>query len=316
MNDSSRLFFTGNTLEQAVLTAATHYELEPDELAYERVERRTGFLRGRKRVVIRVDSSKPRLMLSEPPMDNEPEQGAAEPELLETQADFNLHDLPPQHLVDSQEAETERSGNLASNQERPERTERPKRERRPRPSQEDHSHPVEKDELLESSERQEAEEWTPPELPKAAGPAADAAEQGVEMLAQMADLEITAEVFEGEDQLVVELSGEDQRRLVHNEGRLLLAIQHLLPRMIHGLTGEMSPCRVDSHGFRDMRVADLERLARRTAEEVGNSGHPQTLRSMSPADRRTIHMALKDDDEVATESEGHGFFKRITVRPA
>ena len=135
------------------------------------------------------------------------------------------------------------------------------------------------------------------------------------MLVQMADLEVRAEVFEGEDQLVVELVGEDQSRLVSSEGRLLLAVQHLLPRMIHGLTGEMSPCRVDSHGFRDRRVASLERLARRAADEVREGGRSKTLRSMNPADRRTIHIALKEDDDVVTESEGHGFFKRITVRP-
>ena len=309
MNDSSRLFFTGNTLEQAVLTAASHYDLEPDELAYERVERRTGFLRGRKRVVIRVDSSRPHRRIAAPQTNDSSAREVAEPSLPETQADFNLHNLPPQHLADPRKAKTELSGNQDS---RGQRTPKHQPQLRAR----DHSSRPEQDEAQQNQELQEPEEWKPPELPEATGPVADAATQGVEMLVQMADLDVKAEVFEGEDQLVVELVGEDQRRLVSSEGRLLLAVQHLLPRMIHGLTGEMSPCRVDSHGFRDMRVANLERVARRAADEVREGGRSKTLRSMNPADRRTIHMALEEDGDVVTESEGHGFFKRITVRPA
>ena len=55
MSEPPREFFTGTTLEQAVLLAAQHYGLEPDDLAYERVERRYGFLRQRRNVVIEVD---------------------------------------------------------------------------------------------------------------------------------------------------------------------------------------------------------------------------------------------------------------------
>ena len=43
MSEPPREFFTGNSLEQAVLMAAQHYGVEPDDLAYERVERRYGF---------------------------------------------------------------------------------------------------------------------------------------------------------------------------------------------------------------------------------------------------------------------------------
>ncbi len=319
MNDSSRLFFTGNTLDQAVLTAASHYDLEPDELAYERVERRTGFLRGRKRVVIRVDSSRPHRSIA--PQTNSPSAGeVSEPSLPETQADFNLHNLPPQHLQDPPEAKAERSGNQDSREGnilgRPEDSDRPQHQPPQRRARDDRSSRPEQHGDEQNEDRQEPEAWKPPDLPEATGPVADAATQGVEMLVQLANLEVRADVFEGEDQLVVELVGEDQRRLVSSEGRLLLAVQHLLPRMIHGLTGEMSPCRVDSHGFRDMRVANLERLARRAADEVREGGRSKTLRSMNPADRRTIHIALKEDDDVVTESEGHGFFKRVTVRPA
>ena len=84
MNDSTRLFFTGNSLEQAVIAAASHYEIDPDEVAYERMERRTGLLRGRRRIVIRVDSSNPRRAAASqdpslPPVEERREESREEP---------------------------------------------------------------------------------------------------------------------------------------------------------------------------------------------------------------------------------------------
>jgi spoIIIJ-associated protein len=163
------------------------------------------------------------------------------------------------------------------------------------------------------SERSEA----PPRdaLPPAEGDVAEAAADCAVVLARLADLDLEIEVLQGDDQTEVELTGEDREVLVKAEGRVLLAIQHLLPRLMQGTLGQMVPCRVDSDGFRDSRVADLERLAAKTADEVRRRNRPRTLRPMNPADRRTVHLALKEDEDVTTESAGDGFYKRVTVRP-
>ena len=54
-----RQFFSGNTLEQAVLAAARYYELDPDSVAYKVREKKHGFVNVRRRVVIEVDPSAP-----------------------------------------------------------------------------------------------------------------------------------------------------------------------------------------------------------------------------------------------------------------
>jgi spoIIIJ-associated protein len=135
-------------------------------------------------------------------------------------------------------------------------------------------------------------------------------------LTALAGLNLEIEVLQGETELEVELSGPDQDLLFEDEGRLLLAVQHLLPRSMQGAVGETTGVRVDSQGFRSQRVAGLERLALEAAEEVRRRGRPKTLHSMNPSDRRTVHMALKDSEGIVTESTGEGFYKRITVRPA
>lgn len=303
MTDSSRLFFTGNTLDQAVVAAASHYELEPNELAYERVERRTGFLRGRRRVVIRVDSNSPR---------REEGQGAeSSPE--PSDAAVKVEAPEPEEVAAEQAAEPE-DDIVADAVEGPPASEEADREEQGEPAA---SEPSEPRQPSKAQDRPYTSFSEPDiaDLPKAAPHAVEAVERGVALLATLGDLDLTAEVYEGEDQLVVEIGGADQQRVVRGEGRLLLALQHLLPRLLHGITGEMTPCRVDSRGFRGQRVKALEVIAREAADEVRGSGRAKTLESMNPADRRTIHLALEEDADVTTESDGHGFFKRVTVRP-
>ena len=52
---SSRKFFSGNTLEQAILQAARYLGVSPSELKYREIEKKHGFLRARRRHVIQVD---------------------------------------------------------------------------------------------------------------------------------------------------------------------------------------------------------------------------------------------------------------------
>ena len=58
----------------------------------------------------------------------------------------------------------------------------------------------------------------------------------------------------------------------------------------------------------------LEELAQRSADEAKRTRRPQLLPPLSPSERRLVHLALADDPEVETESEGDGFLKRVAVR--
>ncbi len=61
MNDSKRRFFSGGTLQQALVQAANHYHLLPEEIAYHQIEKRHGFIKVRRKVVIEVDPAAPRV---------------------------------------------------------------------------------------------------------------------------------------------------------------------------------------------------------------------------------------------------------------
>jgi spoIIIJ-associated protein len=153
-------------------------------------------------------------------------------------------------------------------------------------------------------------------FPVAEGPQAEAAAKAADLLLRITGLDLAPRVLQGEDRLEVDLAGADVDWCFADDGELVLAIEHLLPRLIRSMSGEAALVRVDCDNFQEIREERLRSLAQRMAEEVRRFSKPRTLEPMNPADRRIIHVTLADDPHVVTESEGDGYFKRVMIRPA
>jgi spoIIIJ-associated protein len=150
---------------------------------------------------------------------------------------------------------------------------------------------------------------------RAEGDLAEAAQEGIRKLLKLGNLDVEADVYQGESGLEIEIRGTDEEAFLEDRGRLLLALQHLLPRVLRGLTGETVPCRVDCDNYQEIRTEQLRVLAQKVAAEVRERGHSRTLEPMSPDERRIVHVTLADDAAVETESQGSGLFKRVMVMP-
>ncbi len=253
MSALPRRFFSGASLQQALLQAARHHGCEPERLAWREVDRRRGFLKGQRGVVIEVDPGAP-LQLEEsaaaPPA---PVVPAAPPAAL-----------PPEREVVGESAEEEQ--------------------------------PLERRSDVLPAER------------------VAAARQAAEKLFSFSRLRLESTVTVEGDGLLVELSGPDRERATAEHGRALFAIQHLLPRLLWGLTGEALPVRVDCANFHATQEEELRELAQRAAAKVRERGRPWHLEPMAPHERRIVHLALADDPEIETESVGEGYLKRVRIK--
>jgi spoIIIJ-associated protein len=351
---AERKYFSANTVEQAVLQAARHYQILPENLAYEQIEKRHGFVRNRKRVLIRVDPAAPSRAAGASPSpaptasapeptpgpaprqpEPEPEASMPEPDEPEPEASMPKMDEPEPEVStpETDEPVPEPEPELSApepDEPEPEasvpETDKPVPEPEPEvaasasevPPVEEIREPAGVPEVERSAEL-DSSAPARPERPsgKAYESQAAAALEAIRQLFELADLDLEATVEEGEEGLLeLEITGPDQELLLHDRGRLLLSCQHLLPRMIRGLTGEASPCRLDSDNFHELRAERLRDLAQRVASEVRNEGRAKTLDPMAPDERRIVHMTLADDVGVTTESKGQGLFKRVVVSPA
>ena len=116
-------------------------------------------------------------------------------------------------------------------------------------------------------------------------------------------------------EMLFELIGDDVEPLLASGGEGLSGLEVLTGRIASKQLGRPVYPRLDAEGFRAHQRETLEELALRSAQEAKRTRRPQLLPPLSPAERRLIHLALAEDPEVETESEGDGFLKRVAVRP-
>jgi predicted RNA-binding protein Jag len=127
-------------------------------------------------------------------------------------------------------------------------------------------------------------------------------------------IDVSVRTEENDQQILVRLYGRDSARMIDRHGELLDAVQVLANKALTGRKVEKE-IELDCAAFKERRAETLEQQARELADRVRRDGREQLLPAMSPVERRIIHLALQDDAEVATESRGEGFFKRVAVIP-
>lgn len=136
-----------------------------------------------------------------------------------------------------------------------------------------------------------------------------------ELIARI-DPSLKVQVRDTEDALEAEISGENAGRLAGRDGRTLGAIEVIAYAVLakHAGRGDLR-VRVDVGGFRKRQADTLTKLAERLAIQVAKSGEPHELQPMPPAERRVIHIALKENPDVMSESVGEGASRRLIIRP-
>ncbi|AXG99785.1 Jag family protein [Deinococcus wulumuqiensis] len=136
-----------------------------------------------------------------------------------------------------------------------------------------------------------------------------------ELIARI-DPSLKVQVRDTEDALEAEISGENAGRLAGRDGRTLGAIEVIAYAVLakHAGRGDLR-VRVDVGGFRKRQADTLTKLAERLAIQVAKSGEAHELQPMPPAERRVIHIALKENPDVMSESVGEGAARRLIIRP-
>jgi predicted RNA-binding protein Jag len=128
----------------------------------------------------------------------------------------------------------------------------------------------------------------------------------------LAKIDAVVRTEENETQILVRLYGSDSRLLIDRHGELLDAVQVLANKALVGTKVEKE-IELDCEEFKEKRNEDIERRAFAVAERVTRGGREELLPPMSPVERRIVHIALRDHEEVTTESRGDGFFKRVAI---
>ena len=116
--------------------------------------------------------------------------------------------------------------------------------------------------------------------------------------------------------LVVKFSGPDVDLLLSNKAELLLALEHVTMETLRVPSEDHSRISFDANDYRLLRIEELRLSAMTAAEKVKRTGQPFRFNPMNSRERRVIHMALRSEPAVRSESLGSGPARQVVVYPA
>jgi len=131
--------------------------------------------------------------------------------------------------------------------------------------------------------------------------------------------DVRVEVETGEtSRLNVVADGDEKEALgalIGRKGERLSALQHLVNLMLSRRMGSWTRVLVDVEDYRGRRERQLQELATRAAKRVIETGKMLQLEPMPALERRWIHLALRNDPDVATQSIGEEPNRRVVLVP-
>lgn len=132
---------------------------------------------------------------------------------------------------------------------------------------------------------------------------------------EIADVSPSPDDFETPE-VMVRFSGPDVDLLLSNRAEVLLALEQLTMEMLRLPSEDHSRLCFDANDYRLLRIEELRISAAAAADKVKRTGVPFRFNPMNSRERRVIHLALRNETEVRSESTGTGPGRQVVVYPA
>lgn len=129
---------------------------------------------------------------------------------------------------------------------------------------------------------------------------------------QSTRLSLSFQVEAKEEEVEVNLTGEDASILLARNAEVLHAMEYLCNRVLEKQGRKII---LDCNGYRAIRAEELRLMALTAAEHVKRLGKPYKLSPMSPEERRIVHLSVAEDPQIRTESEGFGENRKVVIYP-
>lgn len=133
----------------------------------------------------------------------------------------------------------------------------------------------------------------------------------------LATMQVPAEVkesMEGTSEIRLQVYGENLGLLIGKGGKILSSLSLIVHTAVNKNRIPKIPVYVDVQDYRRKKEEKLVEIAQNVADKVARSGRDFAMDAMSPRERRIIHVALKEDVRIITESVGEGENRRVVIK--
>lgn len=143
----------------------------------------------------------------------------------------------------------------------------------------------------------------------------DSIKQEAQKMMDLLDIKAEIDLEVEEDVYKLEIdAGEENAFLIGKHGNTLAAVELILKMIIAQKSGEYKQITIEIGNYRNEREQYLEDLVGRLKEEVEDTSSEKPIRGLKPWERRYVHMLLKEDDLVYSESEGEGRDRVLVIK--
>jgi spoIIIJ-associated protein len=148
-------------------------------------------------------------------------------------------------------------------------------------------------------------------------------EQFLDTILDDLDFDVEYEILEGQHlhpdledpDLVVKFSGPDVDLVLANKAEFMLALEFLTMEVLRMPAEDHSLLCFDANDYRMMRIEELRLSAVTAAEKVKQTLRPFHFNPMNSRERRIIHLSLRNETDIRSESTGTGPFRQVVVLP-
>jgi spoIIIJ-associated protein len=168
--------------------------------------------------------------------------------------------------------------------------------------------PRETDELEETVEPRETEE--PEESEEL-----QLAQETLKKILSLIPMEATVRADRIDGKINLNIVGDRSGLLIGRKGKTLDALQYLVTKIVNKTFDRKVNVIVDSEDYRIRRKDSVTQLALKMGEKAKRIKKPVMTNPMNPHDRRLVHLALKDDENLETRSRGEGLLKKVVIIP-
>lgn len=141
-------------------------------------------------------------------------------------------------------------------------------------------------------------------------------EELVVSLLKAMGFEARVDVYDAGGYVAADVAPDNTALFIGQKGETIDALQYLVNAGVNNNRTTRARIVLDAEGYRQRRIEALQGMAHRTARKAMREERTVELPPMNPSERRVVHLYLRDNPGVSTESEGTGDNRRVRVSPA
>ena len=141
------------------------------------------------------------------------------------------------------------------------------------------------------------------------------ARETLENILALMPVETTVNVDRIDGKIILNIEGDKSGLLIGRKGKTLDALEFIVNKIVNKALEKKTNVVVDSENYRRRRMESLTNLALKLGDKAKKIKKPVTTNPLNPHDRRIVHLALQEDENLDTKSRGEGLLKKVVIIP-